>query len=276
MWTMTKNAYLTERDQVLGVQPGIRVSFQAARGPRQVDEEPIEDLARIGSGRTIAIGRPAELVQVASHRRRQVGIYVGAIGVEQRSPVAHGRALHQGAADEPLHLPPRIRDPGRSIDRGFNDGGFDGGRNGRQVSPRGGLPLGADPAVRRQPGEVALQRPPGERGTRGGEVLDPHPLGMPLDLSDELVVHGRGNGSRHLEPPMWRDPPIAPDEVARAHDRATIRASAPSASSPPPPPPAPDSAPMIRLAGLRVRGDNGRRSPSRGRAPGSPAANPAT
>lgn len=44
---------------------------------------------------------------------------------------------------------------------------------------------------------------------------------MPLDLSDELVVHGRGNGSRHLVPAMWRDPPTAPVEVARVDDRAT-------------------------------------------------------
>jgi len=55
------------------------------------------------------------------------------------------------------------------------------------------LPCAVMSPLEHTPGKVALQRPPGERGARGGEILNPHPLGMPLDVSDELVVHGRGN-----------------------------------------------------------------------------------
>jgi hypothetical protein len=54
---------LPEGDEVLGVQPCVGIPFKAAGGPRQVDQESIENLTGKGSGGTITIWRSPELVQ---------------------------------------------------------------------------------------------------------------------------------------------------------------------------------------------------------------------
>lgn len=136
---------------------------------------------------------------MAPHRRRKVGVHIRAIRVQQDSLVANWPALHQWAPDQPLDLHSRVRHPGSGVDQGLDQGGVAEASFDRQVAPRCGLTLTADPVVRHQPGKVALQRAPRERGKYSDNVVNPDPPGVLGNLRDDLVVYGRGYRSRHLE-----------------------------------------------------------------------------
>ena len=79
---------LAELDETPGVEQRVRVPFEPARIPGQVDQQPVQNTSRVGPGRFPRHGRPAHLSEMRSLSRREMEADVGQIGVEEFPAVA--------------------------------------------------------------------------------------------------------------------------------------------------------------------------------------------
>lgn len=92
-------------DELPGVEQRIGVPLQVRRGPGEVDQQSVQDVARVGSRRAFRVGRAADPCQLGDGTLRQVAALVGPVLVEELAPVAYGRAL----CLRPLHRAPYLR-----------------------------------------------------------------------------------------------------------------------------------------------------------------------
>ncbi len=89
-----------ELDQVLGIKPGIGVALEAARGPRQIDEEPAQDLACVGAGRAHRPGCTPEVVQSRPQLVVEIEVLIRPISREEARDVTDPGALDHRTANQ--------------------------------------------------------------------------------------------------------------------------------------------------------------------------------
>ncbi len=92
---------LAERDQALRVEQGVGVAFEAARVPGQIDQQPVQDGARVGACGLHRISRaPGHGRQTGALLGTQVEMLVGAVAFEELAVVAHWLPRGLRALDE--------------------------------------------------------------------------------------------------------------------------------------------------------------------------------
>ena len=89
---------LAKLDQPLCVEAVVGVAFEARRRPRQINQQTVQDGARVSAGRARIKRRVARLKQMRHLRTAQVCVAIGPVAVEKFALVAHWPALAQRAA----------------------------------------------------------------------------------------------------------------------------------------------------------------------------------
>jgi hypothetical protein len=71
--------FLAKIDQAPGIEQRIGVAFKTARIPRQVDEQPVQNLFGIGAGRLFGDPGRAEFAQARSLGGREIEAFIGPV-----------------------------------------------------------------------------------------------------------------------------------------------------------------------------------------------------
>ena len=79
-----------EPDEAPRVEEGVGIALQAARVPREVDEEPVQDTARVRSRRLLGHLRTARRFEMRALVGGEIRALVGPVGIEKAPVVAHG------------------------------------------------------------------------------------------------------------------------------------------------------------------------------------------
>ena len=87
-WRGAHLCLLAELDETPGVEQRVRVPFQPARIPGQVDQQPVQNASCVGPGRFRRHGRPAHLSEMRSLSGREMEADVGQVGIEEFPAVA--------------------------------------------------------------------------------------------------------------------------------------------------------------------------------------------
>jgi hypothetical protein len=90
----------TVLDQALGVQPRVGVAFEFGRSPGEVDQQPPEHIARMGSCLSLRRRRFAQPTQASSRLAWQIPGFIGPVVEQEFAPVADRRSLRERSAHE--------------------------------------------------------------------------------------------------------------------------------------------------------------------------------
>ena len=86
--------------QALGLEQRVGVALQPARIPRQVDQQPVHDLAQVRARRQRLARRAAERGEFFPKRRRKIRGHIGPVAVEKRKYIAHRLARSERPGDQ--------------------------------------------------------------------------------------------------------------------------------------------------------------------------------
>ncbi len=99
--------HLSALQQALGIKQGIGVALQAARVPRQVDQQAVQHLPEIGSRRLVLFLHLPQRSQFHTDFAGHIGGLIGFVELQQICLVSHRTSGCNGSAHMPSDLPSR-------------------------------------------------------------------------------------------------------------------------------------------------------------------------